>query len=262
MDLDTTPPTLAFIELAPTPSLNLICGTEQDSVFQLLSGEELYFEVLLSDDQALSQFKIDIHNNFDCHGHGGASTPGFSLPSIENQTADWTVLETVDVTGQEETITRRLQVPENVTAGNYHAQLQVLDESGNDIPFANFFSAIVVNSKDVQPPVIGTDEPQSSFTINKGEQVRFVGNVIDDFSLSEGGNGVLFLSYTDLSSGNTFTTNKVFPFDDSVETNHNFDFSYTVPNTITNGSYLFTLRAQDGHRNVAEPVNFNVMVIN
>jgi len=70
----------------------------------------------------------------------------------------------------------------------------------------------------------------------------------------------LYLAYTDLSSGNTFTTNEIFPFDEEVDINFDFDFEYTVPQTIVTGSYRFSLGANDGVRNVAPFVFFDVEV--
>ena len=45
-------------------------------------------------------------------------------------------------------VNRTLNVPENVTAGSYHFQIQVVDVSGNDNPAANFFSLKIKNPLD------------------------------------------------------------------------------------------------------------------
>ncbi len=259
-DVDVASPTMEILDLDPDPVADFICGTQEDTVFNLKDGETLLFSVIFRDDVALSQYKVDIHNNFDCHGHGGASTPGISLPNVSNQTEDWSVLEIVDLDGQEQAVSRELDVPENVTAGFYHFQIQVIDESGNDNPLANFYSLKILNSKDEVPPTISVTEPAGSFEIAKGQEIHFEGEVSDNYSLSEGGNGILFLTYTDLSSGNTFTTSAVIAFDDSVDKEYQFSFDYEVPNTLVSGDFIFTLRLHDGYRNVAEPVNFDVTV--
>ena len=261
-DVDVAAPSMKFLSLTPAPVAAEICGTMEDSVFFLKSGEELLFSSLFRDDNALSQYKIDIHNNFDCHGHGGASAPGVSAPNVESVTEDWTILDIVALSGTESQADRKLQVPENVTAGNYHFQIQVIDESGNDNPLANFYSLAIVNSRDEEAPEITVIEPSGAFSVAKGESILFQGEVNDNFSLSEGGNGILFLSYTDLSSGNTFTTDAAFSFDSSVDKNYPFSFEYTVPNTLTAGNYRFSLNAFDGLRNVAKRVDFEVEVKN
>ncbi|MCG8331509.1 MAG: DUF4625 domain-containing protein [Chitinophagales bacterium] len=258
--IDTTTPQVAIKSFTPTPIADEICGTTEDSVFVLRGGEQLSFNILFTDDIALSQYKIDIHNNFDCHGHGGSSAPGIPVPNVSNQTSDWTVLDIIELAGQEADINKSLSVPQNVTTGTYHFQIQVLDESGNDNPLANIYSIRVFNPVDEVAPILTTTAPAGSFTVAKGESIQFTGSVTDNYSLSEGGNGILFLSYTDLNSGNTFTTDAAFSFDNSISTNYDFDFSYTVPNTLVSGSYRFMLNAFDGVRNAAEVAEFEVEV--
>ena len=258
---DLVPPTFDVVSYIPAPVQAEICGGEEPVVFNVSGGEELSFDAVFNDDVALSQYKIDIHNNFDCHGHGGGSAPSVAVPNVDNQTTDWTVLEIVELSGTSVPTMRSLKVPDNVTAGNYHFHIQVIDESGNDSPFTNFNSIKVKNPIDDIPPQISVEEPASnSFSIQKGEQIRFVGQVTDDRSLSDGGNGVVYLAYTDLSSGNTFNTNVTFPFDADISTTFDFDFEYTVPQTLVSGSYRFSLGANDGVRNVAPFAFFEVEV--
>jgi hypothetical protein len=259
-EVDTMPPSLQFLDLAPAPSPDMVCGTMEDSVFHLKGGESLELSVRFRDDLALSQYKIDIHNNFDCHGHGGGAAPGVSVPGITNQTEDWTVLEILGLSGVDQNVDKTLAVPENVTTGNYHFQIQVIDESGNDNPNANFYTLKLVNPIDEEAPNLSVTTPAEDFSIAKGATANFIGEVTDNYSLSEGGNGVLYLTYTDLNSGNTFLSNAVFPFDESVEKNYSFDFNFMVPNTLKAGDFIFSVRVHDGVRNVGEPVNFNVAV--
>jgi hypothetical protein len=262
-EVDVTPPTMEAMAYTPVPVAAEICGTQEPTVFLLTGGDQLVFDVIFSDNAALSQYKVDIHNNFDCHGHGGGSAPSVVVPGVDNQTTDWTVLDIKDISGTSAPVKRTLDVPQNVTAGNYHFQIQVVDESGNDNPAANFFALKIKNPLDSTPPQIAVDEPAtSSFSIKKGETIHFKGQVTDDRSLSDGGNGVLFLSYTDLSSGNTFSTNKVFVFDENVGKTFDFDFEFTVPQTLTTGNYRFSLGANDGVRNVAPFQFFEVQVTN
>jgi len=260
-EVDLIAPTMELLSYTPEPVEDEVCGTQEPVVFLLNGGDELSFDVVFSDNEALSQYKVDIHNNFDCHGHGGGSAPVVSVPNVENQTVDWTVLVIDNISGSSAPIMRTLDVPENVTAGNYHFHIQVIDESGNDSPFANFHSIKVKNPLDDIPPQISIEEPaSSSFSVEKGAQIRFIGRVTDNRSLSDGGNGVLYLAYTDLSSGNTFSTDEVFSFDENVNADYDFDFEYTVPQTLVSGSYRFSLGANDGVRNVAPFVFFDVEV--
>ena len=262
-NVDLNPPTLDVVSYIPAPVEDEICGTQEPVVFRLEGGDKLTLDVVFTDDVALSQYKIDIHNNFDCHGHGGGSAPAVSIPNVDNQTTDWSVLDIQDISGLTSPALRTLNVPDNVTAGNYHFHIQVIDESGNDSPFANFHSLKIKNPLDDVPPQIDTQVPsENSFSAKKGEAIRFAGQVTDNRSLSSGGNGVLYLAYTDLSSGNTFTTDQAFPFDQSIDTSFDFDFEYTVPQTLVSGNYRFSLGANDGVRNVAQFVFFEVEITN
>jgi len=262
-EVDLIPPTIEEINYTPTPSEDEICAAQEPVVFRLEGGDVLAFDVIFNDDVALSQYKVDIHNNFDCHGHGGGTAPSPSAPDVENQTMDWNLQDVQDISGMTVPVKRELNVPQNVTAGNYHFHIQVLDESGNDTPFANFYSLKIKNKADRVPPVIDVQEPTtSSFSVNKGDAIRFVGQVTDNFSLSQGGNGILYLSNTDLSSGNTLSTNTFFQFDEDVTDTFNFDFEYVVPQTLVAGSYRFSLGANDGVRNVGDFVFFDVEVMN
>lgn len=262
-DVDVTAPELIFEELLPQPAEGMICGEVEDQVIELSGGDTLSFVAQFSDDNELSEYKIDIHNNFDCHGHGGGSTPSIAVVDIDNQTEDWTVLDIGSLNGNRAVETVELVAPFNVTAGNYHFHVQVVDEVGNDSPFSNFYSIKVSNPTDQIPPVISLTEPATTdLMVSKGEAVSFQGTVTDNYSLSEGGNGLVFLTYTDLSSGNTFTTDAFLVIPATAEQSQDFDLSFTVPNTLRAGDYRFTLRAHDGVRNVAAPVEFEVEVMN
>lgn len=241
----------------------MICGQQEDTVFQLRGGDTLYFNIEFEDDVALSEYKVDIHHNFDCHGHGGGAAPGFSPPTQEGLTQDWSVLETYPLQGSKDQVERWLVVPESVTAGNYHYHIQVLDEAGNDSPFTTFYSLQLQNPTDTQAPSIHIDTPVSqSLSASKGEAIRFSGRVSDNAPLSQGGNGLLFVTYTDPRSGNTFTTSVVEPFAADVDEDYFFDTALNIPSTLVSGDYLFTVRAHDGVRNVAEPVDFQINVTN
>ena len=259
--VDIVPPAIQENAFIPAPTEGDICGSVEPKVFKLNGGDILGFDFVFTDDVALSQYKVDIHNNFDCHGHGGGSAPSVAVPNVTNQTEDWSVLEIQPLSGTSAPIVWSTTVPSNVTAGNYHFQIQVIDESGNDDPLANFYALKIKNPRDTLAPMIDVVMPaKSSFEVIKGQNIRFVGQVNDDRSLSDGGNGILYLAYTNLSSGNTFTTSAVFPFDNSVGTQYDFDFEYTIPQTIVSGPYRFSLGANDGVRNVAAFTQFEVEV--
>jgi hypothetical protein len=225
-----------------------VCGTEAPTVFYVASGEALSFSAMLRDNEALSQYKIDIHGNFDCHGHAG-------------KTEDWTVLELVDLDGETEyQADHSLSVPEDVTAGFYHFHVQVIDKAGNESPFANFFDIRVVNMRDtVAPEVIVSTPSEPSFSANKGDNIRFVGSVADNYSLGEGDNGRLELTYSGRSSANTFVGYEI-QWDEAHGADADFDFSFEIPQTLVAGTYDFILVAYDGVNNNSERLRWVVEV--
>ena len=259
--IDVSAAVLDIQRIVPAAQRAEVCGGTEAEVFLLKGGQIFEMDLRFSDDQALSQYKIDIHNNFDCHGHDGASAPGVVVPDVESQTMDWTTLEIVSLEGNDETVSRSLEVPQNVTAGLYHFQIQVLAAAGNDEPLANIYSLKIENPLDQLPPQIeATTSLGDVFSVVRGQALDFIGQVTDNRSLSDGGNGVLFLSYTDLRTQNVFNTDAVFVFDGSVREVYPFEFAYRIPTTLKSGDYLFVLGANDGVRNVAESIVFEVTV--
>lgn len=262
-NIDVTPPTMQVLSFVPEPIEDEICTINEPTVFRLKGGDQLSFDVIFEDDEALSQYKVDIHNNFDCHGHGGGTVPSIVVPNVDNQTQDWAVLDINNIDGKSSSVMQTFDVPDNVTTGNYHFQIQVLDESGNDNPAANVFALKITNPLDSVAPSISVEAPATnSFSIKKGDAINFVGTVTDDRSLSDGGNGILYLSYTDLSSGNTFATDAYFAFDENTDLSYDFNFDYTIPQTLVEGNYRFSLGANDGVRNIAAFAFFEVAVSN
>ncbi len=258
-NVDVDPPAMTILSLDPTPAAGMICGAQEDTVFNLLGGQILRAELRFSDNASLSQYKVDIHNNFDCHGHGGSVSPGVAAPNTDSRTEDWTVLDIQPLEGSEASTTLSLEAPEQVTAGSYHFQIQVLDEAGNDNPLANFYSIKVLNPVDTVAPELTLSSPAGEeLTLAKGATISFAGTVTDNYSLSGGGNGIVFLNYTDLSSGNTFSTDAYAVFDESVDKSFDFEISFEVPQTLRAGAYHFRLDAYDGVRNTAEPRFFEV----
>ncbi|MEM9991314.1 MAG: hypothetical protein AAF738_06080, partial [Bacteroidota bacterium] len=60
--------------------------------------------------------------------------------------------------------------------------------------------------------------------------------------------------------GNTFNTNRVFPFESTFGDTYDFSFDWQVPNTLSPGTYQVSIGATDGVRNVANFVNFEVEI--
>jgi hypothetical protein len=109
------------------PVINLIEPAEGDS---LLIGDEhgIHFEAEFSDNEALSSYKIEIHNNFKDHGHntraGSAEeTVAFAWDSIY-----------YDISGKKNTEIHHhgVKIPENAKPGKYHLMVYCTDAAGNE----------------------------------------------------------------------------------------------------------------------------------
>jgi hypothetical protein len=260
-DIDNEPPSIALNNFSASMSSGEICGQLETNVFFLQSGEVFSFQATFSDNIGLSQYKIDIHQNFDCHGHGEGATPALALPNRENSTEDWFLIQIDDLEGREQIRQFALSVPDHVTAGNYHFSIQVLDEAGNDTQDQDIFNLKIRNIRDTLAPSLQVDLPKTSrFKAKRGEKLRFKGMVKDDKDLGEGGNGMVFVSYRNLTSGNLFATQTYLLFTAHTGDTADFDLLYTVPTFLNKGPYQFILSAFDGVRNAATPFLFEIEI--
>ena len=103
------------------PIINLIDPAEGEMV-QI--GKDIHFEMELSDDVMLGSYKVEIHNNFNNHGHtksDDTNTP-FSF------SRSW------DLSGQKNAYIHHhdIVIPDNATPGNYHLMVFCTDEASNE----------------------------------------------------------------------------------------------------------------------------------
>jgi len=246
---DTTAPLIEMINLSPGTAPGLLCGEMEENVITLNSSDTLQITFKLTDDEELSQYKIDIHNNFDCHGHSG-----------KTETTDWYLVSIEDVSGTDQTITRKLPVPIDVTTGMYHFSIQATDAAGNNAQ-TTFYSLNVTNADDTEAPVLSTSVPSSSnFSAQKGTSVGFEGTLTDNNPLGAGNNGRLELRYWKISSQ---TVNTLYEEEiaSSVSETYNFNFDADIPGTASDGTYIFELRAFDAVNNASNIVQFTVEIL-
>lgn len=256
---DLSPPEISIIDTKPSEKLLTICGAEEMG-FYLLSGDTLQFQLEITDNEALSELKVDIHDNFDCHGHGGSQTPAFDPPNVDQQTTDWFVLDIKELSGSEENLDLFLPVPENVTAGFYHFGLQVVDEAGNEAQEELIFELNVRNRMDTIPPFLNIFSPtQSPLMAQKGGQIVFTGEITDNRALDQGGNGIVFINYQKTGSENLFT-GPFIVFPEGTSNQFDYELTFTVPQTLTTGEYRLFIYAQDGVRNLSQPIIFDLNV--
>lgn len=255
---DDQAPVIGVDFLFPDPVKREVCEVLEPAVYELLDDQTLSVDLQLSDNEALGQVKVDIHANFDCHGHGGVGTIG--RPPGENTTTDWRVLDIRELSGKTVTEAVRLDPPDFATAGPYHLSFQVLDESGNETD-PQYFILYLYNHLDTIDPVLTVAEPAASDlgAVSKGAMLRFSGTITDDRSLLDGGNGVVYLVYQDLRSGNYFQ-GPFFRLEAGDEKRIDFNLDFTVPVTLTAGDYRIYLRGVDGFNNLSEETVFQFRI--
>lgn len=110
---DTTKPVIMLNEPA------------EGEVLTIGSEEGAHFDMELEDDVMLKSYHIEIHNNFDGHGHNtrsGAETEAF----VFNRTYDVSDRRTAHIHHHD------IVIPANATPGNYHLMVYCTDASGNE----------------------------------------------------------------------------------------------------------------------------------
>lgn len=145
-------------------------GEDHDLEFD--AGDVLQLEVDLSDNEGLSQFKIDVHDVFDGHDH--------------NKVLDgdaWEMTEVITVSGATATVNHTLNVPDPVTAGPHHFIFRVLDAAGNESEFMEM-NFILKNGEE---PVFNISDPDFSDEVHapKGQSLAITGTITDDEDLDE-----------------------------------------------------------------------------
>ncbi len=247
-DVDDTPPVIEFRSIIPEPGPMEVCGEFDPNAIKIMGGEILAVDALMTDDIALSQLKIDVHPNFDCHGHRTMSTE------------DWLVLDLVDLEGTEVEEVFELEVPEMVTAGFYHMQFRVVDEAGNSSPATDFWNLHVLNPHDTIKPELSAIDPPTgnNFSVNRGEQVSFQVNISDNKDFDFSNNSRVELTYRRTGSSNFSTATETKLTEAVNEANLTIDF--TIPQTLVRDDYLFFLTGYDGVNNESERLVFEVEI--
>jgi len=90
-------------------------------------GSNIHFDMDLEDNEELRSYKVEIHNNFDNHGHGTkAENTGETVPFSFNRS--W------DVSGIKNTHAHHhdIIIPADATHGAYHFMVYCTDAAGNE----------------------------------------------------------------------------------------------------------------------------------
>jgi len=243
-ETDLRAPILNVYNISPQAVSDSICGQlEPNNVIHLRTDDSLKLTLGLIDNEELSQLKVDIHANFDCHGHRS--------PNLES----WSVLELIDLSGSEQNLELSYVPPTDAWAGNYHFQLRLLDAAGNETGGSSAYSLVLISSQDSIAPEIRLNSPQGSTSANRGSQIFFEGQALDNLDLD---GGKLELRYESLSGNIQLAQEIEIPI--NTGTTYNFNWSYTIPNTLSTGNYRYFLRIIDAVGNTTESSSVDIQL--
>ncbi len=232
---DQESPTLRVDFLRPVPVSDSVCGVwETDRVIRIASGDTLRMRLVFGDNEGLSQYKIGIHSNFDCHGH-------------RNLSEAWTVSEIGGLSGLVDTLERALVVPLDAAAGTYHFELLALDASGNELEEYPIYTLQLANTADTVAPSIVLSAPVLPATVPRGSQLVVAGTAADNLAL-DFGRAELRVR---LPNGDNQTVG-TYPFAGGTGTQSGFSIAYTIPGNWAPGVYPFTLWVYDGYNNAVD----------
>ncbi len=232
---DVQRPEIVLRSTTPVAKEGIICETTESKVITVSTGSDILLDLEFLDDEELSQYKIDIHNNFDCHSHGRA--------------APWQLLEIRDIEGTQVIINEVLSVPTDALAGNYHLQILCLDKAGNEAEPV-IYSMTLENAIDSITPQFTLTEPSDGgISVAKGSEVRFKGEVTDNHSLDA---GKIEIHYTDPDGTEYFPLQEFFPEGQGEEAL--FDLIFKVPVFAMSGKHEFSIKVYDRYNNFVEKI--------
>jgi len=159
-DPDNTKPIIASIE---EPH-------ENDTLF---SGTEMHVEGLVTDNEELSQLKIDIHSADDGHDHGKVSSASF-----------FEAIRIIDLAGRNQVFHEDIDIPQEAAAGKYHVIISAVDASGNQSDVTER-DIIIRNSGDLISPTITVNSPTSGASFSIGSPIVVSAELADNIGLGD-----------------------------------------------------------------------------
>jgi len=231
-DSDKQSPVIELLSVSPQLESGIICGElETNNVINLNSNDSLKLTLKLSDNKGLSQLKIDIHDNFDCHGHKSVSP--------------WQVLNLIDLSGTEQILNLSIPIPATASAGVYHFQIRLLDESGNEAGSNQAYSVKLLNNADTIAPSAVINLPiADTLSFNKGDFFSLEVRSEDNIDLGSGRTELIYFT----ASGNKIKAD-TYTFEPALGNIRIFNLEYQFPTTLISGNYEFFVRVFDAFGN-------------
>lgn len=207
----------------------------EDHDIELNAGDKASLEVEVSDNDELSQLKMDIHDLFDGHSHGKSNTT-------------WEMTKIYGLSGSSATLTDSLEVPSPVIAGPYHFVFRLVDASGNESEFKEV-EFVVKNGSEAQFNVTSPDF-STEVHVPKGQSFNLEGSITDNQDLAE------ILIRISEEEEHSHKKSGAPIYEDEIDLNGtsdtNFDLSIlniTIPATAETGYYKLLISAKDNEGN-------------
>lgn len=194
----------------------------------LFTGSELHVEANISDNEALSQLKIDVHAAEDGHNHGKVDGSAY-----------WETVVILDLSGASTSVHEHIDIPADAASGKYHVILTAVDKAGNQSEIVER-DIFIQNSGDQIAPIVTITSPSPNETISLGAGINVSAILTDNIALEDAdlrlllGSTVVFETEITLS-GTEFNLNQNIP-----------------TNTLAAGTYTLELIVRDAVQNVSD----------
>lgn len=229
-DTDTT---------APVINSATIDGKEEG--IEANVGNAMTFEVKVSDNEALGQLKLDVHDAFDGHSHDKSSG------------INWANVAIIDLSGTEQTVSHDMEIPTNATAGPYHAEILVIDAEGNE---GEFVERVIMIRNGSEPGIeITSPDFTNEVHVTKGSTLSLEGMVTDETDLAE---ILIILEEEEEDAHKSVQHEALYEMDFDLEGTSDLTWDFQVdgnvniaiPATAEEGHYVLTVRAEDSEGNI------------
>lgn len=194
------------------------------------SGQTIQFVADFTDNQDLSQYKIDIHDDFDGHGH-------------EKYIAKiWTQIIIKNIAGSSVSENYAIQIPDSTAAGWYHFGITVVDQSGNQSEL-NLRTIYIKNNADTTKPAVTVNGPTEGFSGSLGASLSLNADIQD--------NEWIYIMRTVIKRPNS--SSNLYQKSDTLSTPEtSYNLLKDIPtngSTWTAGNYELTLTVFDSYFN-------------
>lgn len=109
------------------PVINsVMVNSVQQETHELTAGNSFVVQVGLTDNEDLSQLKINVHSADDGHGH--VDLPGYE--GLEN-VGLWSYSRVFNLSGTASSPTSTIAIPDTIT-GVWHIEIMAIDKAGNE----------------------------------------------------------------------------------------------------------------------------------